>query len=454
MFRLCELPIMRSSFQFYGLIALIALLGCGSSSNNNTSPSGADSGVDPAVHQRIREAVEAYLAADDMSGEEALFARVDDEWKDVPFSEFEGIVRDRPPIELTAGITSAEWTVGGTKTGKYFLYVPANLAGLQKALPLVVFLQPGAGDGESVARYGGIQAVVDELGAMLVAPNCDTQCDWSANETCARQVVTVVQHLERVLPVDPDRVILTGFSMGGRGSFSVGAAYPGAFAGVVPAAGSIGAIRGSRNLNDHKPDVCPHTENFASTRLWFFTGANDLPELLAQNRGAASCLSDQGNATFHFETIPEIGHEFRPSDWKPAMQWALEKPRERFPARTVYHLAPQLSGEIDNGVWFQNKLRWTPYWAFFLDRKDETVEARIEATHDGQEITVKTQNVAQAAIYLPAEWLREQPIRVTIDGQLAFEDKVKPDVHVLLHEAHERSDRSMTFAAKLELPVP
>ena len=49
-------------------------------------------------------------------------------------------------------------------------------------------------------------------------------------------MIALIEHICNTLPVDRDRVYLTGFSMGGFGTWQTACQYPDRFAAIVPLA--------------------------------------------------------------------------------------------------------------------------------------------------------------------------------------------------------------------------
>ena len=47
----------------------------------------------------------------------------------------------------------------------------------------------------------------------------------------------MTQDVKAKYPIDPDRIVLYGFSMGGAGAWSIGSHYPDLWAAVQPGAG-------------------------------------------------------------------------------------------------------------------------------------------------------------------------------------------------------------------------
>ena len=113
----------------------------------------------------------------------------------------------------------------------YLLEVPGAAERPDDGWPLLVFLH-GAGErGEDLSRVGihgpvGLVGEVPELGAcLLAAPQCPGGGWWQTGALTA-----LVDELLTRPDVDPDRVYLTGLSMGGYGTWNLLAASPERFA--------------------------------------------------------------------------------------------------------------------------------------------------------------------------------------------------------------------------------
>ena len=105
---------------------------------------------------------------------------------------------------------------------RYTLAVPPG-HDAHEPVPLVVALHPG---GERPPFYGGlfltmlVEPALRELGAIMVGPDC-TGRDWTDPES-EKDLLTVLQHLEENFNLDPGRTLITGFSMGGIGTWHLG----------------------------------------------------------------------------------------------------------------------------------------------------------------------------------------------------------------------------------------
>jgi poly(3-hydroxybutyrate) depolymerase len=120
---------------------------------------------------------------------------------------------------------------------KYVLYMPSVPEG--KKAPLVVALHYA---GEVTPWYGA--SMMDQLyvpafgaaGAIVIAPDCPA-ADWT--ETSAQStVMALIDYAIASLPVDGNRVVLTGFSAGGVGTWNIASRYPDRISAAIPIAGN------------------------------------------------------------------------------------------------------------------------------------------------------------------------------------------------------------------------
>ena len=123
---------------------------------------------------------------------------------------------------------------------KYAIYVPEGYDG-SKVFPVILFLH-GAGergeDGIQPAQAGIGPAIFNRphgVPAMVVFPQA--RRTWAAGSDDINAAIKALDDVMPTYAADPQRVILTGLSMGGRGSWELAAAHPERFAAVVPICG-------------------------------------------------------------------------------------------------------------------------------------------------------------------------------------------------------------------------
>ncbi|MEQ1907242.1 MAG: dienelactone hydrolase family protein [Vicinamibacterales bacterium] len=123
---------------------------------------------------------------------------------------------------------------------RYGLSVPDGYTPGQER-PLLLALHPG---GERMRYYGSAYArmvvapAAATLGAIIVAPDCPTAA-WSdvASDTA---VMALVERVLGEYAVDRRRIVVVGFSMGGRGTWFMASHHRDLFTAAVPMAAAVG----------------------------------------------------------------------------------------------------------------------------------------------------------------------------------------------------------------------
>ena len=120
----------------------------------------------------------------------------------------------------------------------FLLYLPDDHA-RRDDWPLVVFLHGSGerGDDPDLVRKHGLARLLHEglsLPAVVLSPQCPENHTWAQHHPALMALIDDVVERYRV---DPDRIVLTGLSMGGAGVCSLAAAYPERFAALAPVCG-------------------------------------------------------------------------------------------------------------------------------------------------------------------------------------------------------------------------
>ena len=149
-----------------------------------------------------------------------------------------GALAQEPGPDSVQRTKSFERQAKVTVGARYLLFLPKDYdAKSRKTWPLILFLH---GSGErgtnlwSVARHGPPKLVKTQADFpfIVVSPQCPSGQTWN-NDTLLALLDEVAAHYQ----VDATRVYLTGLSMGGFGTWSLGLEHPERFAALAPICG-------------------------------------------------------------------------------------------------------------------------------------------------------------------------------------------------------------------------
>lgn len=124
---------------------------------------------------------------------------------------------------------------------RYTLFIPDSYTG-EEPVPLVLSLHYG---GEVTPWYGRglldtlIAPALRELGAVIVAP--DSVARGWANSEAEGHVLELLDHVIAHLNIDAQRTLITGYSMGGMGTWYLAPRHAERFAAAIPMAGRPGS---------------------------------------------------------------------------------------------------------------------------------------------------------------------------------------------------------------------
>ena len=136
--------------------------------------------------------------------------------------------------------TKHKWHHNTFYNFQYVKYLPPNYDEKEK-YPLVFFLHGAGerGDDLDIASRHGLMKYVRENGTeypfIFIAPQCPFDKYWGCY---TESLLAFLEDVCTTLPIDRDRVYLTGLSMGGTGTFMLAMAAPERFAAIAPICGS------------------------------------------------------------------------------------------------------------------------------------------------------------------------------------------------------------------------
>ena len=182
----------------------------------------------------------------------------------------------------------------------YLLFLPEGYgAEATKRWPLILFLH-GAGErGDNiwlVAKHGvpKIDTQQTSFPFIVAAPQCPPKKIWSND-----LLLALLDEVETKYAVDTQRVYLTGLSMGGYGTWSLGLSRPERFAAIAPICGGGELIT---PLLANKSDL-------VRLPVWAFHGAKDPTVPLAESERMVNYMKMIGGKEVKLTVYPEAKHD-------------------------------------------------------------------------------------------------------------------------------------------------
>jgi len=176
----------------------------------------------------------------------------------------------------------------------YLLYLPPDYArGAVSQWPLILFLHGSEqrGDDPRMLQDMALLAFAEknkDFPFITIIPQCPSNTHWPP-----RIVKRVLDSVESMVRVDRNRVYLTGFSLGGYGTWQTAAAYPHTFAAIAP-------LCGMSDLSD--------ALRLSRIPVWAFHGAEDVNVPVSESRVMISALRNSGGDA-RLTVYPGLAHD-------------------------------------------------------------------------------------------------------------------------------------------------
>lgn len=200
---------------------------------------------------------------------------------------------------------------------RYQVYVPPNWNSKQK-WPVILFLHGAGerGDDGLVQTEVGIGTALrrheDRFPCIVVLPQCRKGVWWT-EPAMEAQVLKALDQTLKEFKGDPQRVYLTGLSMGGYGTWAIAAKYPGKFAALAPICGGIRLPARVRNAPG-LPVVAESSDPYAATAqkigktpVWVFHGGVDPTVPVTEARKMVEALKAAGG-NVRYNEYEGVGH--------------------------------------------------------------------------------------------------------------------------------------------------
>jgi len=217
-----------------------------------------------------------------------------------------GIPVPAAPIQsLKPGIYQQEMNREDGSIVRYGLFIPTRIENAEK-IPLIIALHYG---GQVTPYYGLsymkllVEPSFRRFGAIIVAPDCPFQT-WRT-ERSETAVIDLIEYLKGSYPIDDRCIALTGFSLGGMGTWHLIARHSDIFSAAIVMSGR----------SDPKD-----LEMITTTPIYIIHSDADEVLPLANARESFTALKQKG-VPVYLKIVRGIGH-YRTADFIPALESA------------------------------------------------------------------------------------------------------------------------------------
>ena len=321
----------------------------------------------------------------------------------------------------------------------------------------------GSGDaGQAASSFGG---PIASLGLRGVFPEVleKTEYGWVDPPETERWIIEeLLPAAIRTWDVDPDRVYVTGHSMGGFGTWTYGAIHADRFAAGAAFAGAPTVYWAAGGKDQQAEAVVDGIlPNLYNLPLFVYQSLDDRNVPAAANVHACAQLkalheSDAGGWEFVYEQVDGRGHAFPEKGPKPGLEWMASHTRNARPTKIRWQPCRDWKKRF---YW----LRWERPWigcevVATVDRDANVIDVGIAMPRTATPLKTEAEResfVSTLELSLDpglVDMSREVVIRV--DGAVRYRGIPTLSIATLVRTAEEREDPRYVFAAQVGLDPP
>jgi pimeloyl-ACP methyl ester carboxylesterase len=304
----------------------------------------------------------------------------------------------------------------------------------------------GQGSGDAESAKGAFSGTLSKLGVLAVYPEVlrATEHGWGEDDT-ERFVIELIEAVKRARKVDVDRIYLTGHSMGGYGTYTIGARHADTFAGLAAFAGAPTPYfderrPGEKIVYDIEDGILPNLRNLP---IFFYQSLDDrnvTPEVnVWLSQRFPQLASEFGAYRHRCEIVDGRGHAAPEQGYEPGLRWTLEHARNPVPSRVLW----------------QPVRSWKRmfYWLWWEDPQlGAELDVEIVKEKNQIEIRTKVADAKKLALFVDARMLDVgKDVVVRWNGDARFRVKPKHRLSTLLRTIATRNDPGLAFSMRLDL---
>lgn len=235
-------------------------------------------------------------------------------------------------LELRVETLPSDLAAKTTSLNPDFLVLATQEKKEAERKPLVIYLHGGGGKGTDLATKKPIPRFAHTLERLtdepvwVVVPQCLPGANEDKRIWQPEDLNVLLDHLQVLLRFDSRRVYLTGYSMGGYGSWAWGASNPEHFAAIVPVAGGLG----EGGPKDITPDLDQWAKALSVVPLWAWHGADDAVVPADRSERMVGLIRDHGGTEVRLTVLPDVRHDSQRTAFgdPELVEWLLARSRK------------------------------------------------------------------------------------------------------------------------------
>ena len=296
----------------------------------------------------------------------------------------------------------------------------------------------GVGSGSAPSAQGAYQGAISSMDWLAIYPEVlkKTERGWTDSGT-EEFVLELVDRALRTWNIDPDHVYFVGHSMGGYGSWTLGAHHADRVAGIAPSAGAPTPILGSDGLA--RSIVEGIVPNLRNVRVVIYQSADDVQVPADANRAAAKQMAAAkerwGGFPYEYWEVDGRGHGAPPGGYQAHLEKIADAVRDELPSKLVW----------------QPELQWKRqfYWLWWESPEArQIVEAEVNWEQRRASIT-SSGDVSGLQILLHGDLVDlDQEFVVSVNGDESWRGIPRRRLDVLLSTSRH-GDPRLTFEARI-----
>ncbi|HUK34136.1 MAG TPA: hypothetical protein VLV86_09515, partial [Vicinamibacterales bacterium] len=275
----------------------------------------------------------------------------------------------------------------------------------------------------------------------------------------------IVDSLKRTYNIDENHVVVSGVSDGATGAYYIAMRETTPFASFLPLNGFIMVL--SNPDTGIRDELYPN--NLRNKPMYVINGGRDRLYPISAVEPYVLHLKKAGvSIDYHPQPLGEHNTAWWPDVKESYERFVTDHPRDPSPARLTWEasdlahprahwLAITKLGKTSTDVKnLPDANEYSPIDVLAVPLFEHRERSgRVDVTRTGNTVEAVSRGVAEFTLLIsPDAFDLSQPIKVVANGKTVFDDKVQPSVATLMKWAARDNDRTMLYAAEIEVKLP